>query len=76
MCVIIDRDDLHSVFKDDVALLEVFYGPSDRIPSFHRHFDVFFMFKIPFENSMSLQSHNLTEASFDGVINDVTLKRH
>lgn len=49
MCVVIHRHDLHSVFKDDVSFLEIVQRPSDRESSFHRHFKVLFIDKLPSE---------------------------
>lgn len=66
MCVVIDRHDLHFVFKDDIALLEVFQGPPDRKPSFQRHLKVLFIHKLPSnQKSAVAQAHD--EARFDDV---------
>lgn len=70
MCVIIHCHNLHSVFEDDVALLEIFQGPPDRKPSFHRHLNLFYIYKLPFNSKLRVpvaKKSTLTETRFDDV---------
>lgn len=72
MCVIIDRHDLYSVFKHDVALLEVLQSPPDRKPSFHRHFKVvFFFFLSTGEHLKGLQLAGVAQAHGEARFDDV-----